>query len=202
MNHVTFLNHPWHQLKFLSVSPLAQLTAPADRLEIATRLAGAGVFMNWPSGFRNPDRLPQTRAYLAMPGRGPVSRFSNGTFRVIYAAKAHETCLAEMAHHHGQALRDSREPPGAARIFEALDLRTAGTFVDIRMGHGELHRPADYGPARALGMTCKVNREAGIVYRSVRKKGGECLAVLEGSTLRTCVLREIIAMRWDGERLA
>ena len=46
------------------------------------------------------------RAYLAMPGRGPRSRFCDGSFRVVYAGGTPATCTAEVACHHGQALRD------------------------------------------------------------------------------------------------
>lgn len=201
MSTVTFLNHPWHQLKFLSVSPLAQLVAPAERFELASLLARAGVFLAWPSGLRNPDRLPQTQAYLRMPGRGPASRFCDGTFRALYAGKSLEVCRAEMSFHHGRVLRESGEPPGAARIFEALDLRVGGDFTDVRKGHGELHRPDDYRPSQAFGATLKSAGAPGALYRSVRLKGGECLALLDGACLKACVLKEVLALRWDGETL-
>lgn len=202
MNSIDFLNHPWSQLKFLSLSPLAQLVPQEDGPALAGLLAGAGVFLPWAPGARNSDRLPHLRTYLNMPGRGPQSRFCDGTYRAVYAGKSPETCVAEIAYHHGRALKDSGEPPGAARVFENLALRVGGTFVDVRKGHADLHRPEDYGPSQAFGRTCKAGREPGIVYRSVRKKGGECLAILEGRTVRSCELKEIIALRWDGERLA
>lgn len=201
MNSIHFLNHPWFQLKFLPVSPLAQLTPPAERGALDLLLERAGVFRPWPAGARNPDRLPQLRAYLAMPGRGPRSRFCDGSFRVVHAGGTQATCVAEVAHHHGQALRDSGEPPGAARIFELLALRTAGRFLDVREGRPELHRLDDYRPAQAFGAACRSARETGILYRSLRWKGGNCLGVLDGGAVRSCALREVLALRWDGERL-
>ena len=202
MSTLHCLNHPWFQLKFLSVSPLAQLVPPAGRSDLDLILERAGVFRSWPAGARNPDRLPQLRAYLAMPGRGPWSRFCDGSFRVVYAGGAQATCTAEVAYHHGQALRDSGEPPGAARIFELLALRTAGKVQDVRAGHPDLERPDDYGPAQAFGAACKSAGEAGILYASRRRPGGRCLAILDGGLVKTCGLREVVALRWDGERLA
>jgi hypothetical protein len=202
LSHVHFLNHPWHQLKFLSVSPLAQLVPPAQGPELAGLLARVGLFRAWPPGGGNPDRLPQLRAYLRMPGRGPRSRFCDGSFRAVYAGKTLATCRAEVAFHHGQALRDSAEPPGAARIFEALLVRVGGAFVDVRQGHGDLHRAEDYGPAQAFGRLAKAEGESGIVFRSLRWKTGECLAVLDGDTVKACTLAGLAALRWDGERLA
>jgi hypothetical protein len=201
LSTVTFLNHPWHQLKFLSISPLAQLVAPEERSELAALLTRAGVFLPWPSGLRNPDRLPQVQAYLRMPGRGPASRFCNGTFRALYAGKTLEVCRAEMIFHHGRALRDSGEPPGAARIFEALDLRVGGTFTDVRKGHAELHRPGDYAPSQAFGAALKSAGSPGILFRSVRRKGEVCLVILEAASLRTCIMKDLVALRWDGETL-
>jgi len=202
VRHAHLLNQSWQQLKFLPVSPLAQLFAPSERLQVATLLARAGTFLSWPSGLRNPDRLPQLGAYLDLPGRGPVSRFCDGTFRAVYGSSVRETCMAELAFHHGQALRDSGEPAGTVRIFEALEFRATGGFVDARKGHPELHRPMDCGPAQAFGRSCRIRREAGILYRSVRHRGGTCLAIFEGSAVTACALQEIVAMRWDGERLA
>ncbi len=201
MNRVHFLSHPWHQLKFLSVSPLAQLVRSGDRPELAALLARAGVFQSWPTGVRASDRLPQLRAYLRMPGRGPVSRFSDGTFRAVYAGGSPETSVAEVAHHLGQALRDSGEPAGAARIFEALALRVGGAYPDVRKGRGELHRKDDYGPSQAFGAACRAEGEPGILFRSVRLKGGECLAIFRGESVTACGLREVVALRWDGNRL-
>lgn len=201
MNHVHFLNHPWHQLKFLPVSPLSQLVPAGETGNLEDLLYRAGIFRGWPSGVRNPDRLPQLRAYLRMPGRGPAGRFCDGSFRAVYAGKDMATCLAEVAHHHGRALRDSGEPPGAARIFEALALRLGGTFVDVRKGHPDLHRMEDYGPPQAFGAHCRAEGEPGILYRSVRRSGGECLALLAPEPVCTCAFKEIVALRWDGERL-
>jgi len=201
LNRIRFLNHPWNQLKFLPVSPLAQLVAPAEGYELAALLARAGVFRPWPPGAGNADRLPQLRAYLHMPGRGARSRFCDGTFRAVYAGKTLATCRAEVAHHHGQALRDSGEPPGAARIFECLQLRVAGAFLDVRKGYRDLHRPQDYGPSQAFGRAAKAGGEAGIVFASVRAPGGECLALFEPEGARSCVFTDLLALRWDGRDL-
>lgn len=201
MSHLRFLNHPWHQLKFLSVSPLAQLTAPAEGYDLSALLARVGVFRSWPAGAGNTDRLPQLRAYLRMPGRGPRSRFCDGSFRAVYAGEALATCRAEVAHHHAQALADSGEPPGAARIFECLQLRVAGAFLDVRKGRRELHRPDDYGPSQAFGRNARADGEAGIVYASVRAAGGECLALFDPDGVRACGFTDLLALRWDGRRL-
>jgi hypothetical protein len=121
---------------------------------------------------------------------------------MLYAGESLATCVAELAFHHGRALADSAEPAGAIRVFEALALKVTGRFADVRKGHGDLHRPGDYEPAQAYGRALKTAGEAGVVYRSVRRKGGDCLGLLLAGPVRACVLKQMVALQWDGKRLA
>jgi len=182
------------------MSPLAQLCP--DGAVLDGLLARAGVYRQSGAALHELDRLPLLRAYLAHPGRGPASRFCDGSFRAVYAGESLDTCVAEMAFHHGRALADSGEPAGAIRVFEGLALKVAGRFTDLRTGHRELHRPDDYLPSQAFGRTLKASGEPGAVFRAVRRQGGECLVLLLGAAVRTCALARLVALRWDGERLA
>ena len=197
-----FLLQVWHQLRFLPISPLAQLVAAGEAPVLDGILARAGVYRERTPALQDMDRLPQLRAYLALPGRGPVSRFCDGSFRAVYAGEGLPTCVAEMIHHHGRALAETREPAGAIRVFEGLALQVAGPFRDIRKGHADLHRPEDYAPAQAFGRALKAKGGAGAVYRAVRRKGGECLALLLAAPVKACTLKQVVALRWDGQRLA
>ena len=196
-----FLHMAWHQLRFLPISPLAQLTPEADAGALDGLLERAGVFRPAAPKLRNMDRLPQLRAYLGQPGQGPVSRFCDGSYRVLYAGESLTTCVAEMVFHHGRALADSGEPPGAIRVFEALALKVTGRFQDVRAGHAALHRPGDYEPAQALGRTLKAAGEPGLAYRAVRRKGGACLALFLPAPVKACTLKQMVALQWDGHRL-
>ena len=199
--YVHFLQQSWHQLRFLPVSPLAQMETRPDTEILDELLARAGVFRPQAPALRDMDRLPQLRAYLASPGRGPVSRFCDGSFRALYAGESLATCVAEMVHHHGRALADSREPPGAIRVFEALALKVTGRFKDLRQGHAALHRPQDYAPAQALGRELKGLGEPGLAFRSARRKGGACLALFLSAPVKTCVLKQMVPLQWDGHTL-
>jgi len=196
-----FLHQSWHQLRFLPVSPVAQLELPAEAGVVDGLLARAGVFRPQAPKLREMDRLPQLRAYLASPGRGPVSRCCDGSFRVLYAGEALATCLAEIAFHHGRALADSSEPPGAIRVFEALALKVTGRFRDVRKGHGALHRPGDCAPAQALGRELKAAGEPGLAFRSVRRPGGACLGLFLASPVTACTLKQMVPLQWDGRTL-
>lgn len=197
---VHFLNHGWRQLRFLPASPLAQLMTAPEMETLDGLLAAAGVFRPLPA--RKLDRLSQLKAYLNLPGPGPTSRFCDGSFRALYAGESLATCAAEVAHHHGRALADSGEPAGAIRVFEGLALGIAGRFVDVRKGHRDLHRPEDYRAAQRFGRTLRSQGDSGAVYRSVRRKGGECLLLLAGATVKSCSLKDLVALTWDGRQLA
>ena len=197
-----FLHQAWHQLRFLPISPLAQVAGKNDTAVLDGLLARAGVYRAAAPALRDLDRLPQARAYLARSGRGPESRFCDGSFRVLYAGESLATCVAEMAYHHGRALAETGEPVGAIRVFEALGLKVSGHFKDLRKGHGDLHRPQDYAPSQAFGRGLKSAGDAGAVYRAVRRKGGECLALLLPESLKACNLRQMVALQRDGSRLA
>ena len=48
-------------------------------------------------------------------------------------------------------------------------------------------------------------REAGsngIVYDSVRQRGGECLAAFHPDVVAPCVQAQHLVYRWDGQRIA
>ena len=198
---VHFLHMSWHNLRFLPISPLAQLAPEADGEVLDGLLERAGVFRPTAPRLRDLDRLPQLRAYLGQPGGGPVSRFGDGSVRALYAGESLATCVAEMAFHHGRALAEGHEPAGAIRVFEALVLKVTGRFRDLRAGYKVLHRPGDYAPAQALGRTVKAAGEPGLAYRAVRHRGGACLALFLAAPVKVCTLKQMVALQWDGHRL-
>ena len=98
-------------------------------------------------------------------------------------------------------------PPSAGCDFEALrrDILVPGGARAARSYREWLERAQrnpDYGPVQAFGRAAKAAGEPGIVFRSLRWKAGECLAILEGAKVRSCALLELLALRWDGDRLA
>ncbi len=123
-----------------------------------------------------------------------ASRFSDGTYGVFYAAHDEPTAIAETAYHRARFLRNAglRSEIVQMRVYRAsID----GTFNDVR---GKSTRAAIYAPnsyeasqryARPLYLKNAVD---GIVYRSVRRREGECVAVFRPRRVRSCnVLRHL-----------
>src|SRR5712672_3263342 len=141
-----------------------------DRLRNET---GAFVFVP------NEERVSGPGASVVMAAFthiGNPSRFSDGAYGVYYAAHSLETAVRETAFHRARFLAATNETPGE------IDMRTyigriRQPLKDVRgPNYKYLHHPDDYSRSQAFG---KLRREAsdwGLVYRSVRHLGGECIA--------------------------
>lgn len=150
---------------------------------------------------------------IAGPGTTPImaafthrnpegSRFSDGSYGVYYAARDLETAVAETAFHRERFL---------ARTHEAaceVDMRTyyadvVAEVIDLR-GEGvpDLRHPGDYGPAQAFGRARREEGANGIAWDSVRRAGGECVAIFRPKCVQPCVQGPHVCYLWDGRRIA
>jgi len=160
-------------------------------------------------------RLVPPGERIAGPGTTPVmaafthlnpegSRFSDGTYGVYYAAREMETAIAERAHHSARFLARTGEAAGEldmrtyiARIdAEMADLRACG-----RRRRNDLMAPDDYSASQAFGRSLRQEGAGGIVYESVRRAAGECVAVFRPRLVRDCAQGPHICLVWDAGRM-
>jgi hypothetical protein len=146
------------------------------------------------------------------PGSGPImaafthvnvlgSRFSDGSRGVFYAAHERATAVAETRHHHAAFMaatlqRAQHLPMRLYRVAIAArlhDLRPAGAVPEA------VYDPADYHAARALGARLAEAGSAGVVYRSVRHAGGQCVGLFRPNGASTCVHAAFLLYAWDGQ---
>jgi hypothetical protein len=145
------------------------------------------------------------------PGSSPVmaafthigveSRFSDGTFGVYYAAKTLETAIEETKFRRARFLAYTGEEPGEIdmRVYigEVLE-----PLHDIRGAeYGDLHDPDDWRPSQAFGLKMRAARSWGIVYRSVRDPGGECIAALRPTAVTIPRQGPHLSYVWNGTRI-
>jgi hypothetical protein len=138
---------------------------------------------------------PFTHASRARP-----TRFSRGAYGVYYCGDRFEVALAETVYHFERAMRATHEPPLVADYRElvgsvaltAHDLRAIDAFSDCL-------DPDDYTPAQVLAERLR-NEEGsdGIVYPSVRRPGGQALAVFWPDRVSIPMQRRHLAYRWNG----
>ncbi|MGH8215591.1 MAG: RES family NAD+ phosphorylase [Rhodanobacteraceae bacterium] len=170
------------------------LTNPRLREEL-------GELFNESKGHRvsGPGTTPLMAAFTHVNPEG--SRFSDGSYGVLYLAHEFDTAVEETVFHREQFLAATHEPP------IDLTMRTYvtgvhGTVNDIRGGWKAEHDPASYAASRKLGAHLRKQGSNGIVYDSVRCKGGECAALFYPDLAKPCVQGKHLMYRWDGERIA
>lgn len=154
------------------------------------------------------DRISGPGATLVMAAfthLNPLgSRFSDGTWGVYYAAESLPTAVAEVGHHRAAFLRRTNEPAIdldlrwiQADLFEKLhDLRP------LRERLPEVHDPDGYQAGQTLARRLRGQGSAGIAYQSVRRDGGECVAVFKPRALSNARQAGHVALHWDGQAIS
>ena len=185
---------PWDRIAdpadFEALAEVEALTNPRIREEL-------GVLALTPPGRRvsGPGTTPVMAAFTHLNPDG--SRFSDGSYGVFYAARELETALGETLYHTARFLRHTHEP--ATRVeMRGYVMRIAARFHDIRGGHRDLHDPDDYAPSQAFGRALRTGGSDGIVYDSVRRTGGQCVAVFWPDRVGRCAQARHYAYCWNG----
>ena len=136
------------------------------------------------------------------------SRFSDGSYGVYYAANDLDTAVAEVGHHRTLFLSRTREP--AIEIdLRCYRLRVKSTLCELRglntdhADHAALYDPDSYAASQVFGLARRVAGDAGIAFDSVRRPGGECVALFTPrATVPPARQAEHVTLRWNGERIS
>jgi hypothetical protein len=88
----------------------------------------------------------------------------------------------------------------------ALQMRCYVTAVarrlhDLRGGYPLEHAPQDYTASQRLARALRAAGSDGIVYDSVRHRGGHCAALFWPDCVAPCVQAGHYAYHWDGRRI-
>lgn len=136
--------------------------------------------------------------------RDRPSRFSDGSYGVLYAARRFETALAETIHHHARFMAATAQAPGWTSQFRELVLDIAGDLHDLRgrgPGTAPLLDPDAYDVPRAFAARLRADGGQGIAYPSVRHAGGECAALFYPDLARRVIQGRHLDYHWDGGRV-
>lgn len=177
-----------------SLYALEQLTNPRLRDEwgeisivpVSERVAGPGA--SW--------------VMAAFTHVGRPSRFTAGAYGVYYASKFLETAVYETVYHFGRFLASTSEPKGTMMELRTLvSERLDCSYRDVRTGFEELHHPDNYVPAQSFGEARRSEGANGILYRSVRHAGGECLAIFKPKAIPIPKQGPHLKYYFDGVRI-
>ena len=162
--------------------------------------------------FGNIDLVPPERrvggagaSYLMAPfthvSLDRPSRFSDGSYGVLYTASQFETALMETVHHHARFMARTHEAPGWTSQFRELVLDIDAEVHDIRGGdptYASALSPDDYRDSQALGAMLRISGSEGIAYPSQRHAGGECTGLFYPDRATNVVQGRHLDYHWDG----
>jgi hypothetical protein len=148
-----------------------------------------------------PGTSPIMAAFTHLPPYG--SRFTDGSFGVFYAGRTLDTAIAETKHHRETFLRATSEP----RI--ELDMRVYAVDLDAVLhdirGMKDtmlgIYDPDSYAASQALAIEVRNSGSSGLAYDSVRKPGGECVAIFKPRVLSNCRQERHLTYVWDGSSI-
>ncbi|WP_223434957.1 MULTISPECIES: RES family NAD+ phosphorylase [unclassified Pseudomonas] len=130
------------------------------------------------------------------------SRFSDGSFGVLYLADTLETALAEVKHH--QSLYWSNVPSLNYERFVFRGLSCS--FVEAGMKDATalsmtdpVYDPDDYTHSRRLGKSVKEAGCPGLRYHSVRMHGSDCWALMTPKPVLSVIQAAHYEMVWNGQ---
>ena len=146
-----------------------------------------------------PGTSPIMAAFTHLNPEG--SRFTPGSFGVYYCAREQQTAVAETVFHKSRFLRATREPACV------LDMRcylgdVDARVHDIRGGFPELHDPDSYAASQRFAVELRAAGSNGIVYDSVRARGGTCLAAFHPDVVKPVRQGPHLQYHWDGEAIS
>ena len=130
------------------------------------------------------------------------SRFSDGTFGVLYIASDFETALYETTHHHGVFMARTNEAPGWTSQFREIVLTVDGELHDLRsetLHHSTILAADDYSVSQPLGRALRNLGSEGLCYPSVRGQG-DCVGLFFPNLAQDPIQGRHLDYHWDGTR--
>jgi hypothetical protein len=131
------------------------------------------------------------------------SRFSDGSYGVLYSAQREATAIAETRYHRERFMRATRQPR-LELDMRVLTLTVKAALHDLRGMKTimpEVYRLDDYTESQLLGGALRAGGSNGVVYDSVRHDGGKCVGVFRPRMLSHCRERKHLRYIWDGMRI-
>jgi hypothetical protein len=126
------------------------------------------------------------------------TRFSGGSYGVLYAGDSFEVALAETVFHHGRFMAATNEQAGWVSQFREIVLTVDARLHDLRSKPLD---PPSYGETQVLGARLRAAGSDGVVYRSVRWSQGECVGLFYPDCARNPVQGRHLDYHWDGTQV-
>jgi hypothetical protein len=132
------------------------------------------------------------------------SRFSDGSFGVLYTGNIFEVALLETIHHHERFMERTHEAAGWTSQFREIILNIDGRLHDLRKPDSDQLQaldPDNYTFSQMLAAQLRDTGSDGLVYPSARRKGGECVGLFYPDLAANAVQGRHLDYHWDGTRV-
>lgn len=129
------------------------------------------------------------------------SRFSDGQYGVLYLADTLDTALAEVRHHQDAYWSNVEGLNYERFVFRGLacEFNEGGMLDATTLALTDpIYDPDDYAQARLLGRSLKEAGRPGLRYRSVRKPGQHCWALMTPRPVSSIIQSAHYEMIWNG----
>ena len=140
-----------------------------------------------------PGSTPVMAAFTHL---GVPSRFTDGAYGVYYGARDLRTAIAETLYHRERFLSATQEADTELTMRQYINC-VALPLHDIRK-NAVVHAPESYVASQALGKALREEDSHGLLYRSVRDAGGECVAAFRPKTVTVPVQGGHFRYVWSG----
>lgn len=152
------------------------------------------------------DRVSGPGASVVMASfthTGYASRFTDGSYGVYYAARDLETAIHETVYHRERFMDYTREPACEidVRVYKGTVQKP---LIDLRAAHYSdlMHPdPERYSKSQQFAANLRLIRCYGVLYPSVRHKGGECIAAFRPTAVSLPVQSKWLVYNWNGQRI-
>lgn len=130
------------------------------------------------------------------------SRFSDGSFGILYLADKVETAVAEVRHHQEAYWSRVQSLNYERFVFRSLvcQFNEAGILdaTAVPLSH-PIYAPDDYTFSRALGADVKKAKAPGLRYHSVRSPGSTCWALTTPRNVASIIQSCHYEMVWNNQ---
>ena len=145
-------------------------------------------------------RLPQSEWVFGRPNSSVIMaaflhvapagmRFNGPDLGAWYGAGDIATAAAEVGHHLRREAA-ARRVPAMTRVYRAYTAALRGEYLDIRSLRRQLpdvYASGSYAASQAFGENHRASGGAGILYASLRRRGGRCAAAFRPSGIASVI---------------
>ncbi len=131
------------------------------------------------------------------------SRFSDGSYGVLYLADSPDTAIAETRYHQDRYLSNIEGLHYDVITMRGLACRFDGDLFDItRLGDGAIYHETDYAAPRQFAEQVRKEGGEGLQYRSVRNEGATCWALFTPKRVKAINQSAHFEFIWNGKTIS